>query len=54
MKKIFSSFKKAVNWYFDALMETSAMCPSCMIPPNGHICIYDGELHYNKHSRKAA
>lgn len=56
MKKIFSSFKNAVKWYFNALATTSAMCPSCMIPPIG--VVYMGKMRKqtdinNKHSKAA-
>lgn len=37
MRKIFSSFKKAAKWYMNAMVETSAMCPSCMIPANAYL-----------------
>ena len=56
MKKIFSSFKNAVKWYFNALATTSAMCPSCMIPPIG--VVYMDKMRKqtdinNKHSKAA-
>jgi hypothetical protein len=55
MKKIFSSFKNAVNWYFNALAATSAMCPSCMIPPIGVVYMdkVRRETFSNKHSKAA-
>ena len=55
MKKIFSGFKNAVKWYFDALATTSAMCPSCMIPPIGSVYMDKTrkQIFSNKHSKAA-
>ena len=56
MKKIFSSCKNAVNWYLNALVETSAMCPSCMVPPVSAMYMYrtTEKVFENKHHSKAA
>lgn len=40
MRKIFSNLKKAVKWYMNAIVETNAMCPSCMFPVNGSMYLY--------------
>lgn len=55
MKKIFNCCKNAVKWYLDALAKTSAMCPSCMLPPSGaaYICRINEEIYANKRSKAA-
>lgn len=39
MRKIFSKLKKMAKQYANAILEANAMCPSCMIPVNGHTYI---------------
>lgn len=55
MKKVFSYFKRAAKWYLTALGTTCAMCPSCMVPPIGMVCINQmrEQTVSNKHSKAA-
>lgn len=54
MRKIFSSFKKAAKWYMNAMVETSAMCPSCMIPANAFVYMDKmNKKEVNKRSKAA-